>query len=77
MDDLKRHAGELGLDQADFDACLDSGRYADDVNADLRRGQAVGVQSTPTVFINGRAVMGAAPYDVFEEIIEDELDRVQ
>ena len=77
VDDLKRHAGELELDQMDFDACLDSGRYAAVVNADLRRGQAVGVQSTPTVFINGRAVMGAAPYEVFEEIIADELSRAQ
>jgi protein-disulfide isomerase len=47
------------------------------VNADLALGQALGVQSTPTVFINGRAVMGAAPYAVFEEIVRDELDRAR
>ena len=75
VEDLKRHAGELGMDQGAFDACLDSGRFAEQVNADLRHGQALGIQSTPTVFINGRAVMGAAPYDVFEEIVRDELDR--
>ena len=57
--DLKRHAGELGLDQASFDTCLDSGRFAAAVSGDLRLGQGVGVSSTPTVFINGRAVMGA------------------
>ena len=77
VDDLKRHAGELGLDQAAFDACLDSGRFAEQVSADLQHGQALGVQSTPTIFINGRAVMGAAPYEVFEEIVRDELDRAQ
>ena len=75
--DLKRHAGELGMDQGAFDACLDSGRFAEQVNADLRHGQALGIQSTPTVFINGRAVMGAAPYEVFEEIVRDELDRTR
>mgnify|MGYP001180140724 FL=1 len=73
--DLKRHAGELGLDQASFDTCLDSGRFAASVSADLRLGQGVGVSSTPTVFINGRAVMGAAPYNVFAEIVQDEIDR--
>ena len=73
--DLKRHAGELGLDQASFDTCLDSGRFAASVSADLRLGQGVGVSSTPTVFINGRAVMGAAPYDVFAEIVQDEINR--
>ena len=75
VDDLKRHAGELGMDQAAFDACLDSGRFAEQVNADLTAGQQYGVSSTPTVFINGRAVMGAAPFEVFNEIIREELER--
>ena len=77
VDDLKRHADELGLDQAAFDACLDSGRFAEQVSADLRYGESLGVQSTPTIFINGRAVMGAAPYEVFDEIVRDELDRIR
>ena len=77
IDDLKRHAGELGMDQAAFDACLDSGRVAGQVNADLAAGQQYGVSSTPTVFINGRAVMGAAPFEVFDEIIREELERAQ
>ena len=77
VDDLKRHAGELGLDQTAFDACLDSGRFAAQVTADLTAGQQYGVSSTPTVFINGRAVMGAAPFEVFDEIIREELERPQ
>ncbi len=77
VDDLKRHAGELGMDLAAFDACLDSGRFAEQVNADLMAGQQYGVSSTPTVFINGRTVMGAAPFEVFAEIIREELERAQ
>jgi protein-disulfide isomerase len=77
VEDLKRHAGELGLDQATFDACLDSGRFAEQVSADLMVGQQYGVSSTPTVFINGRAVMGAAPFETFDEIIREELERAQ
>jgi protein-disulfide isomerase len=77
VDDLKRHAGELGMDQTAFDTCLDSGRFADRVTQDLEEGQQFGVSSTPTVFINGRAVMGAAPFETFEEIIKDELSRAQ
>ncbi len=75
VDDLKRHAGTLGMDQAAFNSCLDSGRFAERVNDNLREGQEDGVSSTPTVFINGRTVMGAAPYSVFEQIIEEELAR--
>ena len=77
VDDLKRHAGELGMDQVAFDSCLDSGRFAEQVNADLTAGRQYGVSSTPTVFINGRAVMGAVGFEVFDSIIREELDRAQ
>tara|TARA_B110000263_G_scaffold221007_1_gene209213 strand:+ start:2649 stop:3683 length:1035 start_codon:yes stop_codon:yes gene_type:complete len=77
VEDLKRHAGALGMDQSAFDSCLDSGRFAARVNENLREGQEDGVSSTPTVFINGRPVMGAAPYGVFEQIIEEELARAR
>lgn len=77
VDDLKRHAGDLGLDQTAFATCLDSGRFAAQVTADLTAGQQYGVASTPTVFINGRAVTGAAPFEVFDEIIRDELARAR
>ncbi|MBM2850773.1 MAG: hypothetical protein HW418_3715, partial [Anaerolineales bacterium] len=33
--------------------------------------------STPTVFINGRLVSGAQPYDVFTAIIDEELERAR
>ena len=75
VEDIKRYAGELGVDQAAFDTCLDSGQFSGDVNADLRAGQDYGVSSTPTVFINGRAVLGAAPIALFQQIIDEELER--
>ena len=38
-------------------------------------GTGLGVRSTPTVFINGRMVSGAQPYEVFTKIIDEELER--
>ena len=70
---LKTYAEELGLDAAAFATCLDEGRHAGRVQRDLEIGQAFGVSSTPTIFINGRPVMGAAPYESFEAIVEEEL----
>ncbi len=73
--DLKRYAGELGLDAAAFDACLDDGRKAAAVKADLDAGNGYGVNSTPAFFINGRLVSGALPFERFAEVIDDELER--
>ena len=71
---LKAYAAELGMDAAAFSACLDSGKYAGEVQRDLAVGQSHGVSSTPTIFINGRVVTGAAPIDVFDQIIREELE---
>ena len=70
---LKKYAAELGLDTEAFAECLDGNRYAADVERDLEIGQGHGVSSTPTIFINGRAVMGAAPLDVLDRIVREEL----
>jgi protein-disulfide isomerase len=72
---LKQKAGGMGLDQASFDQCLDSGKYASQVAEDVRDGRAAGVSGTPAMFINGRFVSGAVPYDQIATMIEDELQR--
>ena len=60
-----------------FDACLDSGKYKDAVDADLAAGQAVGVSGTPAFFVNGRSLSGAQPFEEFKKIIDAELARAQ
>lgn len=71
--ELKKHAAAVGLDQAVFDQCLDSGKHTANVQADVVLGGQMGVSSTPTVYINGRVVTGAQPQSVFEGIIVEEL----
>ncbi len=73
--DLKRYAGELGLDAPAFESCLDSGRQAAAVSADMDAGSGYGVSSTPAFFVNGRLVLGALPFERFAEVIDDELAR--
>ena len=72
---LKRQAGELGLDTNAFDECLDSGRHAAQVQADVDAGAGLGVTGTPAFLINGRFLSGAQPFEAFEKVIEDELRR--
>jgi protein-disulfide isomerase len=56
VDKLKEYATQAGLDRTRFDRELDSGQYADAVRRDLKDGNAIGVSSTPSIFINGRRV---------------------
>ena len=70
---LKKYAGDLGLDTAKFNTCLDNGETASIVKADIAEGQRVGVSGTPTFIINGKKVVGALPYDQFEKAIEEAL----
>jgi protein-disulfide isomerase len=70
VDIFKDLASEAGLDRQQFAECLDSGRYADAVNADLAEGTRLGVTGTPAFFINGQRVSGAQPFSVFQQIID-------
>ena len=75
-DQLKATAKALGLNTASFNACLDGGAHAAQVTADASDGARAGVTATPTLFINGRQLSGAAPAERISALIEDELRRV-
>ncbi|MBL7184422.1 MAG: DsbA family protein [Anaerolineae bacterium] len=70
---FKGYATELGLDTDAFVACLESGETADQVQAELEQGEAVGVGGVPAFFINDWFLSGAQPFEVFQEIIEKAL----
>ena len=72
---LKQYAAGLGLDMAKFTRCLDSGQYQSKVVAGAAQGDKLGVNSTPTLYINGRPVIGAQPFEVFKAAIDEELRR--
>ena len=73
IENYKRWAVELGLDAGRFNACLDSGKYAGEVQSDFRDGQSAGVSGTPTTFVNGRLISGALPFEQFKSAIEEAL----
>jgi len=74
-ENLKRFADELGLDTKAFNECLDSGKYTQVVQSETTAGQQLGVQSTPTFLVNGQPVVGAQPFEVFEQVIEQILNQ--
>ncbi len=68
-------AEELGLHPEALIACLEEGRYAAEVEADARYAASLGINGTPTFFINGIPIVGAQPLTVFTQIIEAELSE--
>ncbi|MDP2776672.1 MAG: thioredoxin domain-containing protein, partial [Anaerolineales bacterium] len=69
-DNLKKFAQELGLDTQAFNECLDSGKYTSLIQADTQASSAMGFQSTPTFLVNGQPVIGAQPFEVFQQTID-------
>ncbi|WPB81438.1 thioredoxin domain-containing protein [Archangium violaceum] len=72
---LEKYAQELGLNMNQFKAALDSGKYDAQVTTDMNEATRVGVNGTPTFFINGRSVVGAQPFEAFKRVIDEELSK--
>ncbi|QQR92781.1 MAG: DsbA family protein [Candidatus Iainarchaeum archaeon] len=75
--DLKRYAKEIGLNETQFNACLDNGDTAAKVQADYTTGTSLGVSGTPSFVIgsgdNGTPLVGALPYASFKSAIDAAL----
>ncbi|MFN8531207.1 MAG: thioredoxin domain-containing protein [Anaerolineae bacterium] len=67
------YATELELDVQAFTACYDNQLYVQSVQADLVAGNSLGIQGTPTFFVNGRPLVGAQPYEMFASYIDQAI----
>ena len=74
-EDLFGHARQLGLDIEQIENDLSSGKFKATINADMKEGKKLGIRGTPTFLINGRKVVGALPFQTFQGIIEQEINR--
>ena len=72
-DKLKKFAEDLGLDISAFNECLDSGKYTQLIQEESSTASSIGVRSTPTFLINGRAIVGAQPFEIFQQTIDSLL----
>jgi len=76
VSDLREQAHKLKLDTARFDQCLDSGEQAASVKKDSKEGQRLGLQGTPSFFINGHFMSGAIGYMKLRDTVMQELGAV-
>jgi len=72
---LTQMANSIGVEDMDtFEACIDSGKYVDQIEADVALGQAAGITGTPSFTINGvMAMEGNQSLTTFQQQIEAAL----
>jgi len=70
---LATYAEALGLDMTAFSECISCPQSAQAVAADVALGQSLGVQATPTFFINGEEMVGAYPQSDIASVIDAKL----
>lgn len=78
LDKLGAMASELGVNQTQFQSCLDSGKYEKLVKSQIADGTAAGVGGTPSTFIinskgDSRLIVGAQPIEAFKTPIDQAL----
>jgi len=72
-DHQKEFAVAVGLNTAQFNSCLDSGKYKQEVLDETAAGHSYGVSGTPSVFVNGQIIVGAQPFSTFQQAIDAAL----
>lgn len=68
-----QYAQELNLDVTTFEGCMTSHKFAQFIEEDMAFSTNLGVQSTPTFFVNGLAIVGAQPLSSFQQLIDKEI----
>src|SRR5919106_3660294 len=70
---LEQYARALGLKAANFNRCLTSEKYRKKVGGETAVAASLGARGTPTFFVNGQLMVGAQPFKVFQNVINEEL----
>ncbi len=75
LESMLAHGKDLGLDMAKLEGCLNNGETAAEIEADLKEATDLGVEGTPSFFINGRPHLGNPSEAALAAAIDAELAR--
>ncbi len=75
LDHQKQFAAAVGLNAGQFNQCMTSGKYKDQVAKETAAGKSYGVTGTPSVFVNGVIIVGAQPLANFTQAIDAALAK--
>jgi len=76
---FSQFATDVGLEQQQFDSCLGSGKYLEEVQRDMSDGREYAITGTPGFFIGNEEIgfvkiNGAQPFDIFKRVIDAQLE---
>ena len=78
MELFNQYAREMELKQEQFESCLTSGKYVEEIQKDLNDGRTYGITGTPGFFIGNDKIgfvelKGAQPFENFKKVIDSQL----
>jgi protein-disulfide isomerase len=74
-DKLIEYAKTLQLDVERFTKDLDTHAHKAQIDSDTKEARGIGATGTPATFVNGRFISGAASYDAFKKVVDEELAK--
>ncbi|HKH84320.1 MAG TPA: thioredoxin domain-containing protein [Gemmatimonadales bacterium] len=72
---FRKYAQTVGLDLGKYDTCMQTSKYAGRIQADFNSGVALGVNSTPTLLVNGRLYRGRFDSDAITKLVDSLAPR--
>ncbi len=69
------YAKKIGLDVDKFKKDMNSDEAKNKIQKDTSQGTDIGVNSTPTFFLNNQKIVSPGTYDNFKKLIEDEISK--
>lgn len=71
---VEEFAKTKGLEPVQLSACIDNKATEAEVDRSMAEARVLGVNSTPTLFVNGRRVVGNVPWPQLKQIIDHEIE---
>ncbi|OGK14922.1 hypothetical protein A3H80_01870 [Candidatus Roizmanbacteria bacterium RIFCSPLOWO2_02_FULL_37_19] len=71
------YAKDIGLDVDQFKKDFQSSRVKNGVEDDLVTGGQIGIDATPTFFLNGRKLESIRSFEDFSQLVQEEIERTR
>ena len=71
------YAEQIGLNVETFQAALAQGAHKEHLSRDVAAARAAGADRTPTLFVNGRKVAGAVPFEAIDALLQEEIAKAR